>query len=103
MTILSTIVMCKEKREATRKMRWADDFFEKAKGRGVLCSVTRRLSGWPYGIKGKDVLCEIHELQCGASPLFPRSRPSLRSHFRQYLKTGVGRQLMTTMVGWRDG
>ncbi|MBU2620875.1 MAG: hypothetical protein KKD92_00975 [Proteobacteria bacterium] len=28
-------------------MRWADDFFGKAKVRGILCSVTRRVNGWP--------------------------------------------------------
>lgn len=28
-------------------MHWADDLFGKAKLRGILCSVTRRVNGWP--------------------------------------------------------
>ena len=28
-------------------MHWADDLFGKAKLRGILCSVARRVNGWP--------------------------------------------------------
>ncbi len=36
-------------------MQWADEFLEKARMKGVLCSVSRRVNGWPETmvLKGK--------------------------------------------------
>lgn len=68
-------------------MRWADDLFAKAKVRGILCSVTRRVNGWPETmvLKGKTYYVKSMSYNAGRNLYFQGVDPGKLAQKEDYV------------------